>query len=136
MKIPNPFSKKPKPQDPPPSEPVLPGDLPEYFDAGRKVKAAEIRHLTELFRRRYELDLQIWRLRDSQPRDRSNVMDIMRRSDATLQKIRRTVQAWDRRDIFDSDGDWDKFKEIQLRLATGEKRVWARDPPWKDLENM
>ncbi|KAI9774839.1 MAG: hypothetical protein M1840_000055 [Geoglossum simile] len=133
MKMRNLF-KKPREQDPqpPPVERVPPGDLPEQFEPGRKVKPVEIQQLAELIRKRYELDLGIWGLRDSPVRDRSKIMEKMRRSDATLLKINRTIQSWNRRDIFDSESDWEKFKEIQWRMMEGDKRVWAQDPPWND----
>ncbi|KAH0548625.1 hypothetical protein GP486_007831, partial [Trichoglossum hirsutum] len=102
------------------------------FEAGRKVKAVEIRQLAELVRNRYELDIKIWQLRDAQHHDRPVIKEIMRRSDATLIKIRHTIESWDRRDIFDSDDDWAKFKDIQFRVTTGRKRIWTENPPWND----
>jgi hypothetical protein len=133
----NPFPPKPKPQaptQPPPDPSDSPADLPEVFGPGRTVKPDEVRALAELIRKRYELDVEIWGLRDSQARDWPKIKDKMRRSDATLLKIRRTIQSWDRRDIFESDSDWHKFKEIQWRLMAGGKRDWAQNPPWKDKD--
>jgi len=120
-----------KAQDPPaPVPPVAPGDLPEPFEPGRKVKPDEVRHLAELIRKRYELDIEIWRLRDAQPRDRPHIREKMRRADATLLKIYRTVHAWDRRDVFESDADWAKWQDIKGRLEREGKRWWAANPPW------
>jgi hypothetical protein len=54
----------------------------------------------------------------------------MRRSDAALEVIRRTLQDWDRREYFASDLKHQKFAEIKDRLLNGVKANWAKHPPW------
>jgi len=46
----------------------------------------------------------------------------MRRSDATLQKIYRTINAL----------DWVKLQEIKMRIEAGGKRDWTVNPPWNE----
>ncbi|KAH0538335.1 hypothetical protein FGG08_005070 [Glutinoglossum americanum] len=111
---------------------VPPGDVPRPLAPGREVTPEEIRDLGELIRKRYELDVEIWGLRHVKPRDRRIVEDKMRRSDATLQKIYRTIYAWDSPDAFKSPKDWVKLQEIRMRIEEDGKRDWANNPPWAD----
>ena len=111
---------------------VPPGDIPKALMPGLKVQPEESRNLRELIRKRYELDVEIWGLRHVKKRDRHIVEDKMRRSDATLQKIFRTVCAWDSPNAFESQKDWAKLQEIKKRIEEGGKRFWAADPPWDD----
>jgi len=96
------------------------------------VQPEDIRNLGELIKKRYELDIEIWGLRNVGPRDRPVVEDLMRRSDAILSKIRRTISAWDIPDAFETAEDWDKLKEIKRRIEAEGKRNWADHPPWID----
>ncbi|KAI9855253.1 MAG: hypothetical protein M1813_000486 [Trichoglossum hirsutum] len=113
---------------------VPPGDLPKFLEPGRKITPEEIRDLGNLLRKRYELDVEIWGLRHVRPRDRPIVEEKMRKSDAILQKIRRTIDSWDRPDIFQSWGDWAKLQEIKRRIEEDGKRHWASNPPWHDKD--
>jgi len=94
------------------------------------VQPEEIRNLGELIRKRYELDIEIWGLRDVGRRDRPIVEDLMRRSDAILSKIQRTIGGWDSPNAFESEADWDKMKEIKRRMEADGKQIWADHPPW------
>jgi hypothetical protein len=61
------------------------------------------------------------------------VVDKMERSDAALTKILVIVKQWDRRDVWESDLDWQKLRNIRERLDnTGGKRLWADNPPWNE----
>ena len=118
-----------------PKPPVVDaGDIPRPLEPGQKVQPEEIRDLGELIRKRYELDVEIWDLRYVKPRDRPVVEDMMRRSDATLRKIRGTIHAWDSPDAFESHKDWTKLQEIKVRIEADGKRLWADNPPWKDAD--
>jgi hypothetical protein len=94
------------------------------------IQPEEIRNLGELIRKRYELDIEIWGLRGVGRRDRPIVEDKMRKSDAILSKIQRTIVAWDSPNVFESAADWDKMKEIKRRIEADGKRNWADQPPW------
>jgi hypothetical protein len=111
---------------------VPPGDIPKPLMPGRKVQPEEIRNLRELIRKRYALDVEIWDLRHVKPRDRHVVEDMMRRSDATLRKIYRTVCEWDSPNAFESQEDWAKLQDIKTRIEEGGKRFWADNPPWNE----
>jgi hypothetical protein len=97
---------------------------------GQKVKPEEIRDLGELIRKRYELDVEIWGLRQVKPRDRPIVEEKMRRSDAILKQIYRTIHNWNTPDAFESPRDRESFREIKSRIEMEGKRVWAVNPPW------
>lgn len=109
-----------------------PGDIPKALPPGRKVQPEDIRNLRELIRKRYALDIEIWDLRHVRLRDQYVVEDLMRRSDATLQKIYRTVCEWASPLAFDSQDDWAKMQEIKRRIEEGGKRFWATNPPWNE----
>ena len=94
------------------------------------IQPEEIRNLGELIRKRYELDIQIWGLRDVGPRDRHIVEEKMCRSDAILSKIQRTVSSWDSPHAFESEEDWYKMKDIRTRMEAEGKRNWTTHPPW------
>ncbi|KAI9776336.1 MAG: hypothetical protein M1839_000416 [Geoglossum umbratile] len=113
--------------------PVAPGDVPTPLAPGRKVQPEEIRDLGELIRKRYKLDVEIWTLRHVRPRDRSIVEDKMKRSDAILQKIRRTIYAWDSPAAFSSQRDYERWQDIKVRIEAAGKRDWAAHPPWEDI---
>jgi hypothetical protein len=96
------------------------------------VTALEVRHLNELIRKRYTLDVEIWSQRQCHERDRVYVETKMRRSDAALLKIMGIVKEYDRREVWKTEQEWLKLKEIKLRLEEGGKRLWAQNPPWDD----
>ncbi|KAH0558445.1 hypothetical protein GP486_004891 [Trichoglossum hirsutum] len=134
FKIRNIFRRR-KPQVTVQEQPRAPrGDVPKPVEPGRKITPEEVRDLGNLIRKRYELDVEIWGLRHVRPRDRPIVEDKMRRSDAILEKIRRTVDTWDRADVFESSGDWNKLQDIKMRIKEDGKRHWALNPPWLDKE--
>ena len=101
-------------------------------DRETSIQPEEIRSLGELIRKRYELDIEIWSLREVGIRDRSIVEDKMRKSDAILSKIQKTIGAWDNPGVFRSAADRDKVKEIRRRMEADGKRNWADQPPWNN----
>lgn len=111
--------------------PLAQGDAPKALMPGLKVQPEDIRNLCELIRQRYALDVEIWDLRHVKRRDRHLVEDKMRRSDAMLRKIYRTVCEWDNPKAFESE-DWDKLQQIKIRIEEDGKRIWATNPPWDD----
>jgi hypothetical protein len=111
--------------------PLPPGDQPTPILLGQKVSALEVRDLNELIRKRYALDVEIWSKRDCQPRDRKVIEDKMRRSDAALAKIMGIVRLWDKREVWESEADWQRLRVIRQRLEGEDgKRVWKGNPPW------
>ncbi|KAH7419503.1 hypothetical protein BKA64DRAFT_650980 [Cadophora sp. MPI-SDFR-AT-0126] len=115
-----------------PAQPkVQPGDLPPVIPPGKKVTPFQIRDLNELIRKRYALDVEIWNKRHCAPRDRKILLEKMRQSDAALVKIMSTVRLWDTRDVWDSNADYHRLKNIRHRLEMeGGKRLWEGNPPW------
>jgi hypothetical protein len=122
----------PPPARPAPPPPVVPpGDQFQRVSPGHKITPNEIRDLNELIRKRYDLDLRIWANRKCHTRDRYIVEDWMRRSDAALVKIMTMVYAWDDRQLWKSQEDYEKLTDILVRLATERgKRTWVGNPPW------
>lgn len=108
-------------------------DIPKVRVQGEKVQSKEIRDLCELVRKRYALDVDIWSLRDARNRDREEVQALMVKADAALARIRRTLDSWDRSDLFDSERDWLKMQDIKRRINVPGKRDWLKNPPWADL---
>ncbi|KIW07009.1 uncharacterized protein PV09_01904 [Verruconis gallopava] len=107
----------------------MPGDLPLERSPGQKITPEELRELRELIRQRYELDLQIWSERFLRPRDRDITEEKIRKADALLNKIRRTVITWDSPEYFESQ-DYKVFQEVARRIHLSGKRDWIKDPPW------
>jgi hypothetical protein len=108
-------------------------DIPKVRVQGEKVQSKEIRALCELIRKRYALDIDIWDLKDSRDRDRDEVWALIYKSDAALAKIKRTLDSWDRADVFDSERDWHRMQDIKRRINLEGKRDWVKHPPWEDL---
>ncbi|QDS73017.1 hypothetical protein FKW77_009130 [Venturia effusa] len=109
-------------------------DNPRDRGIDEKIESKEIRDLCELVRKRYALDIEIWSLRDARNRDRGEVKALMVKVDAALARIRRTLDSWDRPDLFDSDSDWVKMQDIKKRIDVAGKREWQKHPPWVDLD--
>ena len=107
---------------PPPAQPV------------HRITAENIRELREMIRYRYGLDIEIWKQRNLKKFMRDRVNENMRRSDAALETIRKTLTSWDRREYFETQEEHDKFKEIKDRLMAGNKIVWADNPPWEHAD--
>ena len=100
-----------------------------------------LRSLREMIRLRYELDMEIWRLRDVRGPDREVVVDKMERADAVMAEIVAMVSGWETNEV-DADGkqlwspyEWDMAKDIQHRILGNkmeDKRHWRTHPPWDD----
>jgi hypothetical protein len=108
-------------------------DVPKERVQGEKVQSKEIRALCELIRKRYALDIDIWDLKDSRDRDRDEVWALIYKSDAALAKVKRTLDSWDRPDLFDSERDWHRMQDIKRRINLEGKRDWVKHPPWEGL---
>jgi hypothetical protein len=119
-----------KPEKNPPG--IADGDVVKPRRKGQKVEPKEIRELCELVRKRYSLDVEIWSLRKTKPRDRRFVKEKMNKADATLQKINRILDSWDTAEAFTSDSDRAKFQEIRRRIKMDGKRDWAKDSPFDE----
>lgn len=110
-----------------------PGDQPSVFPPGHKISPIEIRELNELIRKRYALDIEIWSKRSCRPRDRHLVEEMMRRSDLALLKIKAIVHMWDTPEVWKSQADWNRLRDIRQRLEMENgQRLWSDNPPWDD----
>ncbi|KAF3050007.1 hypothetical protein E8E11_009842 [Didymella keratinophila] len=95
-----------------------------------RITAESMRKLRGLIRDRYALDIDIWSKRNLKRFQRDTVMADMVKSDAALVRIRRLLEDWDNSQYFERPEQHAKFREIKGRLMTGEKRLWASQPPW------
>jgi len=109
---------------------VPPADLPRERPANQKVTKEEIRELCDLVRKRFALDADLWNLREAREHDRHKVWDRIHKADATLAKIQRTLDSWNRVDLFESRSDWDTVVDIKRRVNLPGKRNWIAKPPW------
>lgn len=117
------------------SEPLA-GDVPKSRSRGQKITPEEVRELRELIRKRYALDVEIWRLKDVKSFQRDYVREKMWRSDAALRRIQDTVESWNHRNYFRTDRDWNKFQNIRDRVMENGKREWSNHPPWEPVEEV
>lgn len=108
------------------------GDAPMPRGKRQKITPQELRELRELIISRYQLDIELYTLRDAKSFQRDHVEDKMRNADAMLAKIERVVKDWDRRDFWEDDEDYVKWKEIKKRIGEPGKRAWCKNPPWND----
>jgi hypothetical protein len=84
-----------------------------------------------MIRQRYQLDVQIWGERFLRERDRDVTEVKIRKADALMNKIRRTVIAWNDPQYFSPyTGDYEAFQEIARRIHSPGKRDWVNEPPW------
>jgi hypothetical protein len=95
-----------------------------------------LREIRELIRRRYELDMIIWRNRNDVEANRPLWQRTMVQSDAILLEIQGKVTKWDNTDNASgwTSEEWEMAKEIKERLLAPGKRNWAEDPPWSKGE--
>ena len=91
-----------------------------------------LRSLRELIRERYELDVEIWSLRNVRRPDRWIVEKKMDKADAILLKIFSIVHAWDGTEGSWTAIEWNQAKQIQGRVLAEGKRWWAGNAPWDD----
>lgn len=96
----------------------------------QKVTSDELRAFRELLRERYSLDIQIWELRTVHFYNQQKVIDIMKKADALLLRIKATAISMNHRSFFDKDDDWDKFRLIYEKVMAPGKRVWLQKLPF------
>jgi hypothetical protein len=113
-------------------KPDMSDELPRQRPKGQKVKPQELRQLRELLRQRYDLDLEIWNRRKVGVYNRPIVEESMRKADALLLRIRALVVTMDRREYFNSDAEYMRFKEVKARIGENGKRSWIQNPPWDE----
>jgi hypothetical protein len=87
-----------------------------------------LQELRDLIRERYELDMEIYRLRNVTPANRDLVIKRMVKSDEILQTIRSIVEIWNP-ESFETI-EWSYAEQVKDRLLADGKRIWATDPPW------
>jgi len=112
---------------------ATPGDFPQSRIPHQTITSEELRDFRELLRQKYSLDFLIWRERDVPEWDRDLVEENMVKADAAMQKIRRTVEAWDDPDFFASAEDYNKMQVIKKRIEESSPRDWTECPPWQDV---
>jgi hypothetical protein len=108
------------------------GDRPPARAKGEKVTSEELRCLRELIRQRYSLDLKIWSLRKVGSHNRKVVEADMNRADAMLLSIKARILSMDSRDYFNTDGEYQMFKQVKDRVMADGKREWIKNPPWDE----
>lgn len=109
-------------------------DRPIKRAKGQKVKPEELRHVRELMRRRYALDLELWELRNAGDYDYEVHTPKLEKADALLMRIQTIVFSMDHRDYFNNDSEWERFGELKKRVFQDGKRSWVKNPPWEDKE--
>jgi hypothetical protein len=87
-----------------------------------------LQELRDLIRERYELDMQIYRLRNRTAANRDVVIKLMVKSDEILQKIRSIVEIWNPASF--DETEWPYAEQVKERLLADGKRIWATDLPW------
>ncbi|ORY13861.1 hypothetical protein BCR34DRAFT_253151 [Clohesyomyces aquaticus] len=101
-----------------------------------RIKAASpetLRDLRELIRDKYQLDLEIWELRNARRPDRWIVDVKMEKADAVVSEIMAMVVVWERREDGDwNDDEWERVQEIRERLMSGGIRIWANESIWTE----
>ena len=106
------------------------GDRPPARAKGEKVTSEELRNLRELIRQRYSLDLKIWSLRKVGSHNQKIVEVDMKRADAMLLSIKALVLSMDSRDYFNTDVEYQTFKQVKARVMADGKAEWIENPPW------
>lgn len=102
-------------------------------EPGQKITAEELNDLADMVRQRYQLDIQIHSERFLRPRDRDITQAKIRKADALLCKIQRTVISWDKPEYFEhGTGDYEAFQEVAERVLKPGKRDWLNEPPWSN----
>jgi hypothetical protein len=114
---------------------VKPGDLPMQRARNQKITPQELRELRELIQYRYSLDIELWGYKKARPFMRDKIQEKMRSADAALMKIERTVVEWDKREYFETDAEYEKLRDIKMRILEKGKRRWMEEPPWKDADH-
>jgi len=71
-------------------------------------------------------------LRDAKSFQKDKVEEKMRIADAELMKIRKIVAEWDSRQYWETEEDFEKWKEVKKRVMEPGKREWRKNPPWND----
>lgn len=89
-----------------------------------------LQELRDLIRERYELDMEIYRMRTYTEANRDLVEKRMVKSDEVLQKIRSIVEVWSPATFDESGIEWVVAEQVKERLLADGKRIWATDPPW------
>jgi hypothetical protein len=91
-----------------------------------------LRRLRELIRTRYELDNDIWRMKNVRLVDRPIVTDKMIRADMVMNEIRDIVCTWDNSTGSWTAEQWELAQEVRNRLLDDGKRNWQQSPPWRE----
>ena len=71
-------------------------------------------------------------MRDAKSFQKDKVEEKMRSADAKLMKIRKIVAEWDSRQYWETEEDFEKWKEVKKRVIEPGKREWRKNPPWND----
>ncbi|KAK4552630.1 hypothetical protein LTR86_010274 [Recurvomyces mirabilis] len=90
-----------------------------------------VRHVRDLIREKYRLDIEIWSRRRRQVDARFKIEEETRKADAILEEIISIVSDWDN-DIFDKPEEWDMAEEIKNGIPKLDEPyvLWRNSPPW------
>jgi hypothetical protein len=56
----------------------------------------------------------------------------MKKADAMLLSIKALVLSMDSRDYFNTDVEYEMFKQVKARVMADGKREWIKNPPWDE----
>jgi hypothetical protein len=108
-------------------------DRRRLLEQGHRTSTPDaLRNLRELIRTRYELDMEIYRMRHVRGPDRPLVLQKMQRADALLAEILAIVNTWEQNPETWDKREWELAVDIRNRLLADNKRKWANNPPWND----
>jgi hypothetical protein len=91
-----------------------------------------LRNLRELVRTRYDLDNEIYRMRNVRGPMRPEIIKKMQRADAVLAEIQAIEQTWEESPETWEKKEWELAMEVKARLLEDGKRRWENNPPWID----
>jgi len=91
-----------------------------------------LRGLRDLIRTRYDMDTEIWSLKNARRPDRPVVQEKMEKADAVLMTILTTVETWEQNDNTWTAEEWKLASDIKQRVLMDGKRWWENNPPWQE----
>ncbi|KAK3679079.1 hypothetical protein LTR78_001532 [Recurvomyces mirabilis] len=90
-----------------------------------------VRHVRDLIREKYRLDIEVWRRKRVQVDARFKIEEDARKADAILEEIVSIVSDWDN-DVFDTPEEWEMAEEIKNGIPKLDEPyvLWRTSPPW------
>ena len=112
------------------------------LERDHNASAENVRHLRNLIRERYALDLEVWGQRNTHKVNRKIIMPKCERADSILQKIYSIVNSWDQ-EYFVAE-EYELVLKIKECLQTKELEngvsndaaEWTKIPPWERRDEV